>query len=73
MHCLDGRRVVGLVVFCLRRLQGWAPVPSLMEFWRFQTSIRPVIAPAEIEKVSRELEKLIAEFGEVVIPEFIPT
>jgi protein tyrosine/serine phosphatase len=34
VHCLDGRRIVGLVVLLLRRLQGWATVNAFAEYWR---------------------------------------
>ncbi len=34
LHCLDGRRVAGLVVLLLRRLQGWSLLNALAEFWR---------------------------------------
>ena len=72
LHCLDGRRIVGLVVLLLRRLQGWSIVNALAEFWRFQTAMRPVMHPVEIEKTTRDLEKFVNEFGDVIITENIP-
>ena len=35
IHCLDGRRITGLFVLLLRRLQGYIPEFSSAEFWRF--------------------------------------
>ena len=72
LHCLDGRRIVGLVVLLLRRLQGWSTVNALAEFWRFQTAMRPVMHPVEIEKTTRDLEKFVNDFGDVIITENIP-
>lgn len=101
LHCLDGRRIVGLVVLLLRRLQGWSLVSSLAEFWRCvpmtrqiryslslrrsnapfpvicvahrsQTAMRSAMQPLEIEKMTRDLETFVGDFGEVTIPEQIP-
>ena len=34
VHCLDGRRIAGLVVIYLRRMQGWTPISAIAEYWR---------------------------------------
>ena len=34
VHCLDGRRIAGLVVLYLRRMQGWTPISAIAEYWR---------------------------------------
>ena len=39
IHCLDGRKITGLVVVMIRRLQGWNPYTTLSEFWRFHYSL----------------------------------
>lgn len=35
IHCLDGRKITGLLVLLIRRLQGWTPYSALLEFWRY--------------------------------------
>jgi len=74
VHCLDGRRITGLVVLLIRRLQGWTPLPSMNEFWRYQVALRSPIQASEIERTTRELEKITVEIVEaVIIPERIPS
>ena len=34
VHCLDGKRITSLLVLMIRRLQGWAPMSALSEYWR---------------------------------------
>jgi hypothetical protein len=34
VHCLDGRRITGLFVALMRRIQGWTPLPTFSEYWR---------------------------------------
>ncbi len=34
VHCVDGRRGVGLLALLLRRLQGWPALDALAEYWR---------------------------------------
>lgn len=73
IHCLDGRRIVGIVVLLLRRLQGWAPLPTMNEFWRYQVASRYPIPAYEIERTTRDLEKFTAEITEtIIISEKIP-
>lgn len=73
VHCLDGRRVTSLLVLLLRRLQGWTPLSTLSEYWRYQVSCRSPILRTEIEKATKELESWAASnFGEVVLPDSIP-
>jgi len=59
VHCLDGRRITGLFVILLRRLQGWLPLSAISEYWRFQfplSSRTPAPSVTEVEKNSREIE-----------------
>jgi tyrosine-protein phosphatase OCA6 len=65
VHCLDGRRVIGILILLLRRLQGWAPLPAMNEFWRYQVASRLPIPASEIERTTRDLEKFTA--GAVLI------
>ena len=75
VHCLDGRRITGLVVLLLRRLQGWLPLAALAEYWRYQASPRQqqLVNLTEVEKSVREIEKFASEAFEVVVPERVPT
>ncbi|KAJ1442977.1 protein-tyrosine phosphatase [Ochromonadaceae sp. CCMP2298] len=61
VHCLDGRRISSLVVLLLRRLQGWAPLYCLSEFWRYQ-----------VERGTKELEAFAGKCGNVLLPESMP-
>jgi hypothetical protein len=72
IHCLDGRRISGLVVLFLRRLQGWTPFSAVAEYWRFQTTMRPAVPSLEIERTSRDLEKFALEFGDIIVTDKIP-
>eukprot|EP01035_Chromulina_nebulosa_P033545 gene33545-44918_t len=45
IHCLDGRKITGLLVLLIRRVQGWTPFAALSEYWRHQLAFRgPVLA-----------------------------
>lgn len=74
VHCLDGRRITGLVVLLLRRLQGWLPLAALAEYWRYQSSSRQqqLVNLTEVEKSVREIENFASEAFEVVVPERLP-
>ena len=61
IHCLDGRRITGLVILVLRRLQGWAPTAAFSEYWSYQTVMKGVIPIQEIEKSSKEISKFVLE------------
>lgn len=72
IHCLDGRRLTGLLVLLLRRLQCWSPQFSFTEFWRHQDSRGVTII--DLERSSRDIEKFLVEFNEeIIIPETIPS
>lgn len=72
IHCLDGRRLTGLLVLLLRRLQCWSPQFSFTEFWRYQDSRGVTIS--DLERSSRDIEKFLLDFNEeIVIPETIPS
>jgi tyrosine-protein phosphatase OCA6 len=70
IHCLDGRRITGLLVLLLRRLQGWPPVAALAEFWKYQASSKQQVS--EIERTTREIEKFALEMSDVIITDRIP-
>jgi len=70
IHCLDGKRITGLLVLLLRRLQGWPPVAALSEFWKYQASSKQQVS--EIEKTTREIEKFALEMSEIIITDRIP-
>jgi len=73
VHCLDGRRITGLLVLLLRRLQGWLPLSAISEYWRYQSLSRaPSLILVDVEKNAREVENFASELSEVVIPEHIP-
>lgn len=72
MHCLDGRRITSLLILLLRRIQGWSPIPTFSEYWRFQVSSHTLIPTAEVEKTTKELEKFATEIANVVMPDSIP-
>lgn len=61
IHCLDGRRITGLVVLLIRRMQGWAPGAAFAEYWRYQTVMRPPVSVFEMERVSKETVKFILD------------
>lgn len=62
VHCLDGRRVTGLMVLLLRRLQNYCPDFSYSEYWRFQ---QPVSTPYQEElRVNREFDRFVNEINE---------
>lgn len=66
VHCLDGRRISGLFVLLVRRLQGWNPLAAFSEYWRYQTVTKLPIATSELEKTTKELSKFFAEIPDVV-------
>ena len=70
IHCLDGRRITGLLVLLLRRLQGWPPVAALAEFWKYQASSKQQVS--EIERTTREIEKFALEMSDIIITDRIP-
>jgi len=70
IHCLDGRRITGLLVLLLRRLQGWPPVAALAEYWKYQSSSKQQVS--EIERTTREIEKFALEMSDVIITDRIP-
>eukprot|EP01038_Epipyxis_sp_PR26KG_P009302 gene9302-12533_t len=72
IHCLDGRRITSLLVLMLRRLQGWTPVYSLSEYWRYQIVARSPLPSSEIEKVTKDLEKFVQDTSNIILPETIP-
>ena len=73
IHCLDGRRITGLLVILLRRLQGWPPVTTMFEFWQYQQSSRAVSLTAnEVEKITKELEIFARDVPKVTMTEFKP-
>lgn len=72
IHCLDGRRITGLFVLLLRRLQGYSPLSAVSEFWRYQMYSKSSIQQIEIERTSKDLEKFALELVDVMVPERIP-
>lgn len=73
VHCLDGRRITGILVLLLRRLQGWVPQGVLREYWMYQlTNCFLLPSLGEVEKATRDIEKFSLEVLEIVIPEKIP-
>lgn len=70
IHCLDGRRITGLLVLLIRRLQGWPPIAALAEYWKYQSSSKQQVS--EIERTTREIEKFALEMSEVIITDRIP-
>ena len=79
IHCLDGRRVTGLVVLLLRKLQCWDPQSSFAEFFQHLTwntsTLRAVDEPdrlVELEKMSRDISKFLLDIKELTIPGDIP-
>jgi tyrosine-protein phosphatase OCA6 len=70
IHCLDGKRITGLLVLLLRRLQGWPPVAALAEFWKYQASPKQQVS--EIERTTRDIEKFALEMSEIIITDRIP-
>mmetsp|Transcript_17259 Transcript_17259/g.32459 ORF Transcript_17259/g.32459 Transcript_17259/m.32459 type:complete len:276 (-) Transcript_17259:268-1095(-) len=62
VHCLDGRRVTGLLVLLLRRLQNYCPDFSYSEYWRFQPAVSN---PYQEElRVNREFDRFVNEINE---------
>lgn len=62
VHCLDGRRISGLMVALLRRLQNYAADFIYNEYWKFQL---PVRMPFHEElRMNRELERFVNEINE---------
>ncbi|KAI9208229.1 tyrosine phosphatase family-domain-containing protein [Polychytrium aggregatum] len=57
VHCLDGTIVVGTVIMCLRKLQGWPLSSSILEYTR---SLRDGVIGSEesefVEKFNGEVE-----------------
>lgn len=72
LHCLDGRRVTSLVVLLLRRLQGWTPLSSFSEYWRYQASLKFSLVPSDVEKQTKEIERFAGEVSDVQLPERMP-
>lgn len=66
MHCLDGRRITGLLVLLVRRLQNWAPGAAFAEYWRYQTAMRPPVSVFEMARVSKETVKFILDTAALV-------
>jgi hypothetical protein len=73
VHCLDGRRITGLFVLLLRKLQGWQPSAAFTEFWRFQTVLKPTVALIDMKKMTEEIGKFMTDCCEpIYIPSKIP-
>jgi tyrosine-protein phosphatase OCA6 len=62
IHCLDGRRIVGLVILMLRKIQGYSPLPAMEEYWRFQTVSKSPIPANEIEKNTRYIYHYLSNY-----------
>jgi protein tyrosine/serine phosphatase len=62
IHCLDGRRITGLLVLLIRKLQGWTPSAAFTEYWNYQNALRPTTLTAfDMEKMTKEISKFIVE------------
>jgi hypothetical protein len=62
IHCLDGRRITGLLVLLLRRLQHYCPDYSYSEYTKAQL---PVSTPYPEElRVNREFDRFVNEISE---------
>lgn len=73
IHCLDGRRITGLFVMILRRLQGWLPYAAFAEYWKYQSVQKGAILAADVERVTREISKFMLESSEtIVVQEKLP-
>jgi tyrosine-protein phosphatase OCA6 len=77
-HCLDGRRITGIIVLLLRRMQGWTPQVSFAEFFQYLTSNRAVSRTIdesevvmELERTSKEVGKFLLDTSDVTIPEHV--
>ena len=60
IHCLDGRRITGIFVLCIRRLQQWTALSAISEYWRFHTYSRSaLIQQSDVNKVSVEMDQFV--------------
>ena len=62
VHCLDGRRVTGLLILLLRRLQNYSPDFSYSEFWKFQLGTNT--AYQEELRMNREFDRFVNDINE---------
>lgn len=73
VHCLDGRRITGLFMLLLRKLQGWQPAAAFAEYWKYQTVMKPGQGVLEMKAATAEIGKFLNDFTEpIYIPHKIP-
>ncbi|KAL7751874.1 protein-tyrosine-phosphatase [Sorochytrium milnesiophthora] len=70
LHCLDGQQISGLVLVCLRKLQGWAVSSAVSEYLRFVSEDHASNEELEfIDKFAGEIEVPMAQGPELGVPE----
>lgn len=62
IHCLDGRRITGLMVLLLRRLENYCVDFAYSEFWNFQL---PIVMPYHEElRLNRDFDRFVNDIAE---------